>query len=94
MQTFMDLGGGAGWLGTLVIGLFAGWIADRVMGFNLGLIMTVVTGIIGAYVGAFLANALHIQLGEIFHGWFWGNLIVSAAGAIVLLFVIKVLRRA
>jgi uncharacterized membrane protein YeaQ/YmgE (transglycosylase-associated protein family) len=90
----MDLGGGVGWIGTLVIGLLAGWIAEAVMGFHMGMILTVITGIIGAYIGAFLANALNIHLGEIFHGWFWGNLIVSAAGAIVLLFVIKVLRRA
>lgn len=94
MNTLMDLGGGVGWLGTLLIGLLAGWIAESVMGFHLGWILTVVTGIIGAYVGAFLANAFHIQLGEFFHGWFWGNLIVSAVGAIVLLFVIKVVRRA
>lgn len=94
MNNLMDLGGGVGWFGTLIIGLLAGWIAESVMGFNLGMIMTIVTGIIGAYIGAFLANAAGLHLGEIFRGWFWGNLIVSAAGAIVLLFVIKVLRRA
>lgn len=93
MNALMDLGGGVGWFGTLLIGLLAGWIAESVMGFHLGWILTTVTGIIGAYIGAFLANALNIHLGEFFHGWFWGNLIVSAVGAVVLLFIIKVVRR-
>ena len=30
---------------------------------------------------------------EIFQGWFLGNLIVSAVGAIVLIFILKALRR-
>ena len=47
---------------------------------------------IGSYIGAFLANALGIRIGEIVTGWFWGNLLVAAAGAIVLLFVVKAVR--
>ena len=93
MNNLMDLGGGVGWLGTLLIGLLAGWIAESVIGFHMGIIMTVVIGIVGSIIGGMLANALHLQLGGVFHGWFWGNLIVSAAGAIVLLAIVKVLRR-
>ena len=55
--------------------------------------MNIIVGIIGSFIGGFLANAAHIQLGEMFHGWFWGNVIVSAVGAILLLVVLKVLRR-
>ena len=47
-----------------------------------GLLKNIIIGVIGSYIGAFLANLLGIQLGEIFSGWFWGNLIVAAAGAI------------
>jgi len=92
MNNLMDLGGGVGWIGTLVIGGLAGWIAERVMKADHGLIMNIIVGIIGSYVGAFLANALGIRLGEIFHGWFFGNLIVSAIGAIVLLYVVKLVK--
>jgi uncharacterized membrane protein YeaQ/YmgE (transglycosylase-associated protein family) len=92
MQGIMDLGGGVGWLGTLLIGALAGWIAEKVTGSNLGLIMNIIVGIVGAYIGAFLANAAGLQLGEIFQGWFWGNLIVAAVGATLLLTIFKVLR--
>ncbi len=50
------------------------------------------TGIIGAYIGAFLANAMGLQLGEVFSGWFWGNLLVAVVGAVILLTVLKLLR--
>lgn len=92
MNNLMDLGGGVGWIGTLIIGALAGWIAEKATGSNMGLIMNIIVGIIGAYVGAFLSNALGLQLGEIFQGWFWGNLIVAAIGAILLLFVVKMVR--
>jgi uncharacterized membrane protein YeaQ/YmgE (transglycosylase-associated protein family) len=58
----------------------------------MGLIMNIIVGIIGAYIGGFLANAAGIQLGEIVSGWFWGNLLVSVVGAVILLIALKVLR--
>ena len=88
----MDLGGGVGWIGTLFIGALAGIIADKVMKTNHGILMNIVIGIIGSYIGAFLANLLGIQLGEIFSGWFWGNLIVAAVGAVVLIWVLRLVR--
>jgi uncharacterized membrane protein YeaQ/YmgE (transglycosylase-associated protein family) len=92
MNSLMDLGGGTGWLGTLIIGGLAGWIAERITKSDIGLVMNVITGIIGAYIGAFLANALGLRLGELFQGWFWGNLIVSVVGAVLLIAVLKMLR--
>ncbi len=35
---------------------------------------------------------LDLRLGEIFGGWFLGNLIVAAVGAIILLFVVKTVK--
>jgi uncharacterized membrane protein YeaQ/YmgE (transglycosylase-associated protein family) len=92
MNNLMDLGGGVGWIGTLIIGGLAGWIAEKVMKTDQGIIMNIIVGIIGSYIGAFLANALGIRLGEIFHGWFIGNLIVAAVGAIILLYVVKMVK--
>ena len=91
MQGIMDLGS-VGIGGTILIGIIAGWIAEKVTGSNMGLIMNLITGIIGSWIGFFVANAAGIQLGQIFNGWFLGNLLVSAAGAIVLLFLLKMLR--
>lgn len=92
MNNLMDLGGGVGWLGTLLIGGLAGWIAEKVMKSDMGIIRNIITGIIGSYIGAFLANALNIRLGEVFQGWFLGNLLVATAGAIILIFVIRLVR--
>ena len=91
MNGIMDLGG-VGIGGTILIGILAGWIAEKVTGSNVGLIMNLITGIIGSWLGFFVANAAGIHLGEIFHGWFIGNLLVSAAGAIVLVGIVKILR--
>jgi uncharacterized membrane protein YeaQ/YmgE (transglycosylase-associated protein family) len=91
MQGIMDIGS-VGFWGTILIGILAGWIAEKVTGSNMGLIMNLIVGIIGSWIGFFIANAAHIQLGEIFQGWFLGNLVVSAAGAIILLLVLKLLR--
>lgn len=92
MNNLMDLGGGVGWIGTLIIGGLAGYIAEKITKTNMGLIMNIIVGIIGAYIGAFLANAVGLRLGEIFQGWFWGNLLVAVVGAVILLFVVKAVR--
>jgi len=92
MNNLMDLGGGVGWLGTLFIGAIAGWIAEKLTRSDMGLIRNIIVGIIGAYIGAFLANALGLRLGEVFQGWFWGNLVIAVIGAVILIIVVRALR--
>ncbi len=92
MNTLMDLGGGVGFFGTLLIGALAGWIAEKLTRSDMGLILNIVTGIIGAFIGALLANALGLRLGEVFQGWFWGNLLVAVVGAVILIIIVKMLR--
>jgi uncharacterized membrane protein YeaQ/YmgE (transglycosylase-associated protein family) len=84
-QHLMDLGGGVGFFGTLLIGALAGWIAEKITRGEHGLITNLIIGILGAYIGGFLANALGLRLGEVFQGWFWGNLLVSVVGAVLLI---------
>jgi uncharacterized membrane protein YeaQ/YmgE (transglycosylase-associated protein family) len=91
-NTLMDLGGGVGIIGTILIGGLAGWIAEKLTRSDIGIFLNIVVGIIGSFIGAFIANALGIRLGEIFQGWFWGNLLVSVFGAVVLLAAVKLLR--
>ncbi len=83
---------GVGFLGTLLIGALAGWIAEKVMASRMGLIRNIILGIVGSYIGSFIAEALGLELGGVFQGWFWGNLIVSAAGAILLIWVVRLVR--
>ena len=91
MNDIMQLGS-VGIGGTILIGIVAGWIAEKLTGSNVGLIVNLITGLIGSWIGFFVAKQAGLQLGEIFHGWFIGNVLVSAAGAILLLLVLKMLR--
>ena len=91
MDQIMQLGA-VGIGGTILIGILAGWLAEKLTGSDHGLIMNLIFGIAGSWLGFFAAKAAGINLGEIFDGWFWGNLLVSAAGAVILLLVLKLLR--
>ena len=85
VQSLMDLGGGVGFFGTLLIGAIAGWIAEKLTKSDHGLLTNIVIGIAGAFVGGWLANLVGLRLGEVFQGWFWGNLLVSVVGAVILI---------
>lgn len=74
-------------LGAVIIGILAGWIAEQVMGREHGLITNLIVGIVGAFLGAFIASALGVG----FAG-FWGSLLVSTVGAIVLLALVGMFR--
>ncbi len=87
----MELGN-VGFWGTIFIGILAGWLAHKVMGGRGGIIWNLIIGLVGSWIGFFVSNQLKLPLGEISSHWFWGNLIVSAAGAIVLLFLLRLLR--
>jgi uncharacterized membrane protein YeaQ/YmgE (transglycosylase-associated protein family) len=91
MEQLMQLGG-VGIGGTILIGIIAGWIAEKLTGSDHGLIKNLIFGIAGSWLGFFAANAAGIQIGEFISGWFWGNLLVSAAGAVILLAVVRLLR--
>lgn len=79
---------GVGIIGAIIIGIFAGWLAEKIMKRNHGLLTNLVVGLVGALLGAFLANLLGIGFG----GWI-GSLIVSTIGAVVLLFLLGLVRR-
>ena len=74
-------------IGAIVIGILAGWIAEQIMGREHGLITNLVVGIVGAFLGAFVASAMGVG----FAG-FWGSLIVSTIGAVLLLFIVGMFR--
>ena len=78
---------GLGIIGWLVIGIVAGWLAEKIMGRSHGLVTNLIVGVVGAFLGAFIASALGVG----FAG-FWGSLIVSTVGAIVLLALVGMFR--
>jgi uncharacterized membrane protein YeaQ/YmgE (transglycosylase-associated protein family) len=75
-------------LAAIVIGIAAGWIAEQVMGRRHGLLTNLLVGVAGAFLGAFVASAMGIA----FAG-FWGSLLVSALGAMLLLLIVSMFRR-
>jgi uncharacterized membrane protein YeaQ/YmgE (transglycosylase-associated protein family) len=87
----MNVLSGQGLLVILVVGLVAGWLAGKLMrGSGFGLIGDIIVGIVGALVGSWLFAYFHI--GPI--GGFWINAIVtSTIGAVILLFVIGLVKR-
>jgi uncharacterized membrane protein YeaQ/YmgE (transglycosylase-associated protein family) len=74
-----------------VIGLVAGWLASAVVGGPFGLIGDIVVGIVGAFLGSFLFRSLGI--GSPFGG-IAGSIFIAFIGAIVLLVILRLFRRA
>ena len=73
---------GHSWIGWIIFGAIAGFIAKGIMGDRAGLIITILLGIVGAYVGGFLANnVLGMGVGS---SWL-GSLVVAVIGAAVVL---------
>jgi uncharacterized membrane protein YeaQ/YmgE (transglycosylase-associated protein family) len=78
--------------GTILIGIIAGWIAEKATGSDHGLLKNLLVGLVGSWIGFMISNAAGIQIAELVSGWFWGNLLVSSAGAVILLTVLKLFR--
>jgi uncharacterized membrane protein YeaQ/YmgE (transglycosylase-associated protein family) len=76
----------------LVVGLIAGWLAGKIMrGTGYGIIGDIIIGIIGAFIGMWLWGLLRLPM--IGNVWV-DRIVISTVGAIVLLFVLGLIRRA
>lgn len=80
-------------IGWLVLGALAGWIASLIMRTNRqqGCLTDIIVGIIGAFLGGFIFDQLDI--GPQATGLNLPSLLVAVVGAVVLLFVIKLIQR-
>ncbi|MES2894738.1 MAG: GlsB/YeaQ/YmgE family stress response membrane protein [Pseudomonadota bacterium] len=79
---------GVGIIGWILIGILAGWVAEKVMKRNHGLLTNLAVGVVGALLGGFVAGLLGINFG----GWI-GSFVIATLGAIILLFVVSMIRR-
>ncbi|SAL28421.1 transglycosylase-associated protein [Caballeronia choica] len=80
-----------GLIWALIIGAVAGWLAGLlVKGGGFGLLVDILVGIVGAVIGGWLFSALGVSLG----GGLLGSLLTAVIGAVVLLFAIRLFRRA
>ena len=76
----------------IVVGLIAGFLASRiVLGKGRGWLMDILIGIVGAIVGGWLANLLHIQVNlgpDILN-----KIIIAFVGAVILLLIWRLIFR-
>jgi uncharacterized membrane protein YeaQ/YmgE (transglycosylase-associated protein family) len=75
----------------LIVGAIAGWLAGIVVkGGGFGLIGDIIVGIIGAFIAGWLLPLINFpQIG----GPFIGSVIDAFIGAVILLFILKIVRR-
>jgi uncharacterized membrane protein YeaQ/YmgE (transglycosylase-associated protein family) len=79
---------GVGFIGAIIIGIFAGWLAEKIMKRDHGLLTNLVVGLVGALLGAFIVSMLGISYG----GWI-ASLVVSTLGAVLLLWLLGLMKR-
>lgn len=74
----------------LIVGLVAGVLASFVMGGGYGIIGDIIIGIIGAFLGGWIFRTLgiHSPLAGLA-----GTILVAFIGAVVLLFILRLIRR-
>ena len=69
-----------GWIAAIIIGGLAGWLAEQFMKSQMGLLMNIVLGIVGAAIASFVFSFLGVSFG----GWI-GYLIAGFIGACILI---------
>ncbi len=76
----------------IIVGGIAGWLASIVMGTRRGqsLLEDIVVGIVGGFIGGVIMGALDIEW-EV-SGLNCASVIVAFIGAVILLYIIKLLR--
>jgi uncharacterized membrane protein YeaQ/YmgE (transglycosylase-associated protein family) len=77
-------------IGTIILGLIAGWITGLLMrGSGFGIIADIIIGLIGGLIGSWIFGAFGIApVGSI------GYLAMAVVGAVILVSITHVLRRA
>jgi uncharacterized membrane protein YeaQ/YmgE (transglycosylase-associated protein family) len=76
-----------GWIAAIVIGGIAGWLAEQFMKSDMGLLINIVLGIVGAAIASAILNFFGIVLG----GWL-GYLIAGFIGACLLIWIVRAVR--
>jgi uncharacterized membrane protein YeaQ/YmgE (transglycosylase-associated protein family) len=78
---------GVGWIAAIIIGGIAGWLAEQFMKSDMGLLMNIVLGVVGAAIASAILSMFGITLG----GWL-GYLIAGFIGACLLIWIVRMVR--
>ena len=80
-----------GFLAWIVVGLIAGWLAGQVMkGGGYGILVDIILGIVGGFLGGWIFGQLGIWPG----GGMIGAIVVAFIGAVILVAITRLLKRA
>jgi uncharacterized membrane protein YeaQ/YmgE (transglycosylase-associated protein family) len=75
----------------LLIGAIAGWLAGQIIsGYGFGLVGNIVVGVLGAILGGYLLGG-HLSITD---SWIVNAIVTATVGALILLFLIGLVRRA
>jgi uncharacterized membrane protein YeaQ/YmgE (transglycosylase-associated protein family) len=73
----------------IFVGLTAGWLAGLlVRGSGFGIVGDIIVGILGAVIGGYLFGSLSPGAGGLL-----GSILVATGGAVVLIFVLRLIKR-
>ena len=76
-----------GWIAAIIIGGIAGWLAEQFMKSDMGMLMNIVLGIVGAAIASAILSVVGINLG----GWV-GYLIAGFLGACLLIWIVRAIQ--
>jgi uncharacterized membrane protein YeaQ/YmgE (transglycosylase-associated protein family) len=75
----------------LIVGAIAGWLAGLIVkGYGFGLLGNIVVGIVGAFIAGWLLPKVGLYIG----GCIIANIINAVIGAVILLFLIRLVKTA
>jgi uncharacterized membrane protein YeaQ/YmgE (transglycosylase-associated protein family) len=72
-----------GLLVAIILGALVGWLASRMLGRDEGILMSVVIGVIGSFIGS-LISKMFTGSDQSFLSFSWVGLLWSLAGALIL----------
>jgi uncharacterized membrane protein YeaQ/YmgE (transglycosylase-associated protein family) len=76
-----------GWIAAIIIGGIAGWLAEQFMKSDMGMVMNIILGIVGAAIASAILSFFGIVLG----GWL-GYLIAGFIGAVLLIWIVRAIQ--
>jgi uncharacterized membrane protein YeaQ/YmgE (transglycosylase-associated protein family) len=80
------------WVAYIIIGGIAGWLAGKIVqGGGSGILLDIVIGVIGGFLGGYILERLGFNVAG---GRHWFTFFTALLGAVILLFVVRLLRGA
>ena len=76
---------GVGWIMTIILGGIAGWIAEKIMKADMGVLMNIIVGIVGAVLLNLVLSLFNLSPGS---GWIIQS-IVAIIGACILIAIYR-----